>query len=67
MLQDGELLSSFTSNVSIDNQGHHLTIPRAQSMNSGNYTCLATNAAGTTNLTTVLTVIAPPSWNSVRS
>nr|XP_053650237.1 hemicentin-1-like [Cherax quadricarinatus] len=63
-LKDGEPLSSLISDISIDNQDRHLTILQAQPVDSGNYTCQATNAAGTTNLTTLLSVLTPPSWNT---
>ncbi|KAG7164030.1 Hemicentin-1-like 7 [Homarus americanus] len=61
---DGKSLSSLSSEVTVDNRGRHLTISYAQPSDSGNYTCQATNVAGTTNLTTLLSVLTPPSWNS---
>ncbi|XP_042230990.1 hemicentin-1-like isoform X2 [Homarus americanus] len=63
-LKDGKSLSSLSSEVTVDNRGRHLTISYAQPSDSGNYTCQATNVAGTTNLTTLLSVLTPPSWNS---
>ncbi|XP_069163060.1 hemicentin-1 isoform X2 [Procambarus clarkii] len=63
-LKDGEPLSSLSSDMSIDNRGRHLNIFQARLVDSGNYTCQATNAAGTTNLTTLLSVQTPPLWNS---
>ncbi|XP_052739481.1 cell adhesion molecule Dscam2 isoform X21 [Bicyclus anynana] len=39
-----------------------LDIPSASGANSGNYTCTATNRAGTVNHTAVLNVIVPPRW-----
>ncbi|KPI92825.1 Hemicentin-1 [Papilio xuthus] len=41
-----------------------LDIRNALGSNSGNYTCSASNAAGTTNHTAVLNVIVPPQINS---
>ncbi|XP_068231428.1 hemicentin-1-like [Palaemon carinicauda] len=62
-LKDSRNLSSLASGVTVDNQGRRVNVARAQPIHAGNYTCLATNAAGTTALTTMLTVLTPPTWN----
>ncbi|XP_063600047.1 hemicentin-1-like [Penaeus indicus] len=61
-LKDGHALSALHSGVSVDNHGRQVSITRARGADAGNYTCLATNAAGTTTLTTLLTVLTPPTW-----
>ena len=53
LFQDGEPLSSLATGLTIKNGGRHLIIIQAQTH------------AGTTNLTTLLTVYKPPGWNTV--
>ncbi|XP_066942937.1 hemicentin-1-like isoform X1 [Macrobrachium rosenbergii] len=62
-LKDGRNLTTIESGVTVDNKGRRVNVARARSINAGNYTCLAANAAGTTALTTLLTVLTPPAWN----
>ncbi|KAK7084980.1 hypothetical protein SK128_001568 [Halocaridina rubra] len=61
--QDDSRLSGIALGVSLDNRGRQVSIARAQPIHTGNYTCLATNAAGTSALTTLLTVLTLPAWN----
>ncbi|XP_050723288.1 hemicentin-1-like isoform X2 [Eriocheir sinensis] len=63
-LKDGEpLLPSPGGSANLDHHDRHLRLLRAQPGDSGNYTCQATNPAGTTTLTTLLAVLTPPAWN----
>ncbi|KAK3876548.1 hypothetical protein Pcinc_018676 [Petrolisthes cinctipes] len=59
-LKDGEPLSSFT--WTLDSTRRHLSLGRVKPEDAGNYTCVATNPAGTTTLTTTLSVLSPPTW-----
>lgn len=45
-LKDGRRLSGNSLDVTIDNRGQRLSISQAQLANTGRYTCVAENAAG---------------------
>ncbi|KAG1672088.1 Down syndrome cell adhesion molecule-like protein Dscam2 [Nymphon striatum] len=42
-----------------------LMIPSVQIVHQGNYTCIASNEAGSANKTAKVTVRSPPSWNKI--
>uniref|UniRef100_A0A8C5QBV6 Hemicentin 2 n=1 Tax=Leptobrachium leishanense TaxID=445787 RepID=A0A8C5QBV6_9ANUR len=56
----GEQLMTTTHGFTLLNEGRTLQIERAQSSDSGDYRCVASNAAGTNELLYTLNVYVPP-------
>lgn len=66
-LKNGHLLSD-NSNVKIDSNNEFLSIlfiKRVTYNDNGNYTCVASNDAATTNYTATMIVNVPPSWKII--
>ncbi|GAB6026606.1 Down syndrome cell adhesion molecule-like protein 1 [Chamberlinius hualienensis] len=64
-LRDGRPMSKDESGIAvrnIDEFSNVLTIKNVMTLHTGKYTCVATNAAASTNRTTELKVRVPPKW-----
>ncbi|XP_076053538.1 hemicentin-1-like, partial [Oratosquilla oratoria] len=61
--KDGINISTTVPGLSLEAGGRQLTLVRALEGDEGNYTCVATNEAGATKVTTLLKVLMPPQMN----